>query len=82
MTRELEETLRQAARQGIVGDGQVAGLAAFLAAHGRYIPAAPAAAVEGIADPPRDIADTEAPRFVRGFHDVLITIGIVPHGHW
>ncbi|MCV3738052.1 hypothetical protein OCK02_17755 [Rhizobium sp. TRM96647] len=78
MTRELEKTLRQAARQGIVGDGQVAGLAAFLAAHGRYIPAAPApAAAEGIADPPRDIADTEAPRFVRGFHDVLITIGIV-----
>lgn len=77
MTTELEETLRQAARQGIVGDGQVAGLAAFLAAHGSYVSAAVAAASEGLADPPRDITDTEAPRFVRGFHDVLITIGIV-----
>ncbi|MDF1634685.1 hypothetical protein [Mycoplana sp. MJR14] len=77
MTTELEVTLRQAARQGLVGDGQVAGLAAFLNARGRYVPAAAANVTGGLADPPRDIADTESPRFVRGFHDVLITIGIV-----
>ncbi len=77
MTTELEATLRQAARLGLVGDGQVAGLAAFLNARGRYVPAAAAIVSDGLADPPRDVADTESPRFVRGFHDVLITIGIV-----
>lgn len=74
---ELEDTLRRAAGQGIISEGQVTGLATYLQAHGSFVAATPAIDAEGFAAPPRDIEDTESPRFVRGFHDVLITIGVV-----
>lgn len=75
---ELEDMLRRAAQRGIISDSLVVPLEAYLSANGRYTAYAPDAAVlDALADPPRDLEDTEAPRFVRGFHDVLITIGVI-----
>ncbi|MBD9373291.1 hypothetical protein IB238_11740 [Rhizobium sp. ARZ01] len=76
---ELEVTLRRAAQRGIISDSHVEPLEAYLSANGRYTAntADAVAVLDSVADPPQDLADTEAPRFVRGFHDVLITIGVI-----
>ena len=63
----LTDDLRAASKAGVITPDQVEALAAFLA--GRQ----PVAAA--VSDEVED--DPEAPRFVRGFHDILITIGVV-----
>lgn len=66
----LRNDLRAAADAGVIAPDQVEALAVFLA--GRQ----PAA--EAVPTGTPDIEeDPEAPRFVRGFHDILITIGVV-----
>lgn len=61
------DLIRAAAAEGIISLEQADRLAAFAAAFGR----------DTVEDEPSAVEDTEAPRFVRGFHDVLITIGVV-----
>ncbi|MGE6783966.1 hypothetical protein ACQKGL_15755 [Ensifer adhaerens] len=77
---ELNRALAGAAEKGIISAHQVRDLEVYLADCGfRFAPAAPDAAVDR-ADAALDAQaaeDSEQPRFVRGFHDILITIGIV-----
>lgn len=77
---ELNRALAGAAEKGIISAHQVSDLEAYLADRGiSFGPASADAAAE------RDDAaldalaaeDSEQPRFVRGFHDILITIGVV-----
>jgi hypothetical protein len=70
---ELKSILDDAAREGLI-PAEVSGrLLPFLVARGvAVIDNAPAGSFE-----PAVGSDTETPRFVRGFHDVLITIGVV-----
>ncbi|EJT04358.1 hypothetical protein [Rhizobium sp. CCGE 510] len=77
---ELRSILDEAARQGLISPEAGGRLLPFLSERGVAVvghPAGvaevqPAMAVEGLA-----WSDTETPRFVRGFHDVLITIGVI-----
>lgn len=76
--RELKIALDEAAGEGIISSIQAERLLPYLAA--KNIGAVPAA--EGRLGAPsfsevNPLEDTEAPRFIRGFHDVLITIGII-----
>ncbi|WP_028748887.1 hypothetical protein [Rhizobium mesoamericanum] len=70
---ELKLILEEAERAGLIPHQAAERLLPFLIAHGVRVDqpsfeAAPRSA---------PFSDTETPRFVRGFHDVLITIGIV-----
>ncbi len=71
MAENLRDILKSAAREGLLRDEQVSPLAAFMEARN----------VSSIADVADDVAnpdeDSEVPRFIRGYHDVLITIGIL-----
>jgi hypothetical protein len=76
----LKEDLAVAAEAGLLRAEQVAPLVQFVAA--RRV--SPLKVIEGDglsdpmpADPANPLEDSEMPRFVRGFHDILITIGIV-----
>jgi hypothetical protein len=70
---ELRSILDEAARQGLISLEAGARLLPFLTERGVTVAEVqPASATEGQA-----WSDTETPRFVRGFHDVLITIGVV-----
>lgn len=77
---ELNRALAGAAEKGIIAAHQVRDLEAYLADRGfRFDPAAPDAVVDR-ADAALDAQaaeDSEQPRFIRGFHDILITIGVV-----
>lgn len=70
---ELETILDDAAREGLIPVEAKATLLPFLLARGVTAPMP--------ARPDEDAlpawSDTETPRFIRGFHDVLITIGVV-----
>ncbi|TCR92169.1 hypothetical protein [Rhizobium sp. BK376] len=75
----LETALIGAAEAGIITRNQADTLFSYL--RERNVPLDPA---EGMAassgtreDDVNPLEDTEAPRFVRGFHDILITIGII-----
>lgn len=76
----LETALQGAAEDGIITKGQAETLFSYLSQ--RLTAAEPAAGGEqwraarreDVANP---LEDSEAPRFVRGFHDILITIGVV-----
>lgn len=70
MTETLRESLKAAANAGIIASGQVEPLAAFVEAR----VAVPAG---GAVEEPNREEDSEIPRFIRGYHDILITIGIV-----
>lgn len=75
---ELKIALEEAAGEGIISSGQAVRLLPYLAE--RNI--GPLSATGDLSGPrstdaPNPLEDTEAPRFIRGFHDVLITIGIV-----
>ncbi len=75
---ELKVALEEAVGEGIISSGQAERLLPYLT--GKNIGALSAG--HGFSEPPspddsNPLEDTEAPRFVRGFHDVLITIGIV-----
>jgi hypothetical protein len=71
---ELRSVLSDAEREGLISSDASARLLPFLVARGVTV-AAPAPADDVIRVAAR--SDTETPRFIRGFHDVLITIGIV-----
>ncbi len=83
----LKAALDKAAANGIIRSEQVNPLTGHLQAHGFGAAAAAAGVSRGgfLADllQPKDDGpllpseESEAPRFVRGFHDVLITVGIV-----
>jgi hypothetical protein len=86
LAQPLKALLDQAAREGIINVSQVDPLAGYLTAHGYAgIPAGAAnrgGILAGLSQPkdgglllPSE--ESEAPRFVRGFHDVLITVGII-----
>ncbi|SOC84998.1 hypothetical protein SAMN05421890_3489 [Ensifer adhaerens] len=70
MAETLRESLTAAAEVGIIASGQVEPLAAFVEARA-------ARTASGAADVPNQEEDSEIPRFIRGYHDILITIGIV-----
>ncbi len=84
----LNEALTEAAVQGIVSGEQAGRLRhlfvarGLLPAEGAVMPPQEGSGLFASLDAPVDEGDvvderSEAPRFVRGFHDVLITIGIV-----
>ncbi|WP_431319951.1 hypothetical protein [Rhizobium sp. YTU87027] len=70
---ELKLILDEAAREGLIPRQAAERLLPFLIAHGVRVDQLSSEA------PSRSVpfSDTETPSFVRGFHDVLITIGIV-----
>jgi hypothetical protein len=70
----LRESLTAAAEAGIITSGQVEPLATFVEARASVVDSAPAS---GIADSASPEEDSEIPRFIRGYHDILITIGII-----
>lgn len=77
---ELNRALAGAAEKGIISARQVGDLEAYLADRGiSFGPASPDAAADrdDAALDARAAEDSEQPRFVRGFHDILITIGVV-----
>ncbi|ANL35233.1 hypothetical protein [Rhizobium phaseoli] len=75
---DLRSILDEAARQGLISPEAGGRLLPFLTARGvAVIGPQPALAAEGQAAEGQAWSDTETPRFVRGFHDVLITIGVV-----
>lgn len=84
MDRALKSILEKAAARGLIQASQVEPLVAFLQEEGGA-PAVEAGAGGFFADlltpkdaePSTQAEDSEAPRFVRGFHDVLITVGVV-----
>ncbi|MBA5801686.1 hypothetical protein [Rhizobium changzhiense] len=70
---ELRSILDEAVRQELISPEAGGRLLPFLTERGVVVAEVqPAMAAEGQA-----WSDTETPRFVRGFHDVLITIGVV-----
>ncbi|MEB3042144.1 hypothetical protein [Rhizobium mulingense] len=69
---ELKSILDEAARQGLISQEAGGRLLPFLTARGVAVVEPQPSAADGLA-----WSDTETPRFVRGFHDVLITIGVV-----
>lgn len=82
----LVTALGKAAANGIIREDQVEPLAGHLQAHGFGEAAAAASGSGGFlsdlmqpkdSEPLRPAEESEAPRFVRGFHDVLITVGVV-----
>ena len=81
----LLPVLDDAAQAGLVPADGTAELADFLLGRGvgvGQVPVAADSAATGLdtpraAEPVSPVEDSEAPRFIRGFHDILITIGIV-----
>jgi hypothetical protein len=77
---DLKTALQSAATDGIISEDQAEKLFPYLAER-RVV-----AGLVATADPlssardgelPNPLEDSEAPRFIRGFHDILITIGII-----
>jgi hypothetical protein len=81
----LLPVLDAAAGDGVLGSDQIGRLADFLLGRGVQVgpqPASQPAQSDGLdqpiaSEPVPAIEESEAPRFIRGFHDILITIGIV-----
>ncbi|WP_434732844.1 hypothetical protein NL154_14290 [Rhizobium sp. YTUHZ044] len=71
---ELRSILDEAAREGLISPEAGGRLLPFLIERGVAVAEAP---VTTTAEPQQTWSDTETPRFVRGFHDVLITIGVI-----
>ena len=79
---DLARALQDAADEGILTSEQSGALARFLADRGFPAKAAHPDAIFPDLDGPQEpdsnpLEDSEAPRFVRGFHDILITIGVI-----
>ncbi len=75
---DLKIALDEAAGEGIISSDQAARLLPYLSDRNIGARAVTGALSElRSTDAPNPLEETEAPRFVRGFHDVLITIGIV-----
>lgn len=64
--KDLREALDGAAAEGVILSAQVAPLERYLRAK---------FAAGDVESETSSVIDTEAPRFIRGFHDILITIG-------
>lgn len=80
--QNVKSVLDAAAGEGIISSEQASRLAPYLEERGVTFSAGTDTGVTDIAGPRgadaiAPVEDTEAPRFIRGFHDVLITIGIV-----
>ncbi|MDX3926883.1 MAG: hypothetical protein QHC90_13905 [Shinella sp.] len=74
----LKKVLAGAVDDGLISAEQGRQLESYLSARGISSGAGEELGSEAtVLDAPLDPADTEAPRFVRGFHDILITIGVV-----
>ncbi|MEC9343556.1 MAG: hypothetical protein VYD64_06890 [Pseudomonadota bacterium] len=82
---DLDHALRSAAAEGIISEEQHANLVRHFAERG-LLAQADGKPAEGLfaelsqprdAEPPTPAEESEAPRFVRGFHDILITIGVI-----
>lgn len=71
---ELRSILDEAAREGLISPEAGDRLLPFLAERGVTVVEAQPVVAE---QEEQAWSDTETPRFVRGFHDVLITIGVV-----
>lgn len=69
---ELRSVLDEAEREGLISGEANERLLPFLTERGVTVGARAAKPVEDAA-----WSDTETPRFIRGFHDVLITIGVI-----
>ncbi|UVC07071.1 hypothetical protein IHQ71_17780 [Rhizobium sp. TH2] len=83
--RLLLPVLDDAAREGLVQGDATARLGEFLLGRGVSV-GTPVSApvVDGLgldtpraSEPASTVEESEAPRFIRGFHDILITIGII-----
>ncbi|NLR96731.1 hypothetical protein HGP17_07775 [Rhizobium sp. P38BS-XIX] len=75
---ELKIALEEAAGEGIISSTQAERLLPYLAQRNIGVTAIGGdRSAHQPTDAPNSLEDTEAPRFIRGFHDVLITIGIV-----
>lgn len=75
----LKSVLDGAAGEGIISADQAGVLLPYMQARGVAIqPPKPATDIAGLGESHviAPVEDTESPRFVRGFHDVLITIGV------
>lgn len=70
----LKLALEAAAGEGIITADQALALEPYLSRRGV---AAPAVAEDRVLMDARLAEDSEQPRFVRGFHDILITIGVI-----
>lgn len=70
----LRSALDEAVAKGLVEEGKLAALEAHLRAALPVLSQMPGA--EPDAPSPAPIVETERPRFIRGFHDVLITLGL------
>ncbi|OWO96251.1 hypothetical protein B5E41_06300 [Rhizobium esperanzae] len=70
---ELRSILDEAARQGLISSEAGGRLLPFLTERGVTV----VETQKAVAAEERAWSDTETPRFVRGFHDVLITIGVI-----
>jgi hypothetical protein len=83
--RLLLPVLDDAAREGLVQGEATAKLGEFLLGRGVSVGAPVSAPVmdgSGLdtpraSEPASTVEESEAPRFIRGFHDILITIGII-----
>lgn len=77
----LKSVLDGAAGEGLLSPEQAARLLPYMEARGVGLAVPAAGTALDIAGPAEaeviaPVEDTEAPRFIRGFHDVLITIGL------
>ncbi|WP_438752684.1 hypothetical protein [Pararhizobium sp. O133] len=72
----IGDALRSAASEGIITSEQAERLEPYLAGRGAVIGGASFSASD-LDDDALQAEESEQPRFVRGFHDILITIGIV-----
>jgi len=75
---ELKVALEDAAGEGIISASQAERLLPYLTEKNiGVLPTGRELSAPRYPDDPNPLEDTEAPRFVRGFHDVLITIGVI-----
>jgi hypothetical protein len=77
---DLKTALQSAATDGIISEDQAERLFPYLAE--RHVVAGPVATADTLSgardgELPNPLEDSESPRFIRGFHDILITIGII-----
>ncbi|QND51745.1 hypothetical protein HB779_07385 [Phyllobacterium sp. 628] len=71
---DLKSVLSEAAGDGIISIDQAEKLAPYLTERGVRADDVRSAHHEDVLG---EVVDTETPRFVRGFHDILITIGVI-----
>lgn len=79
--QSLKSVLDSATGEGLISTEQAGRLLPYMEARGVVLARPQGGGALDIAGPAEDrivapVEDTEAPRFVRGFHDVLITIGV------